>query len=211
MDVALHPITSVHDPHLIPALRIYQEAFPVHEQMSVAFWFETVLSLPQPGTQFYAAVDRETGETLGMALYRTPGMAGEVPPPEPVAFLYYLCVRGDRRGEGLGATVYQDLVRSLFRTGYAAMVFEVEKPEEARRHGEAAGEVAERRVRWYQRNGARLLRGVDYLQTVDTGLPGTPMHVMIHTPNAVTPETAYALACSGLEEDLRRTSELALE
>ncbi|HVK02857.1 MAG TPA: GNAT family N-acetyltransferase [Armatimonadaceae bacterium] len=208
----LVPIESVHDPRLVPALRVYHESFPLHEQMSVPFWFETVLSLPLPDTHLLAVVDDETdGATVGMVFYQTVAGAGGDNAP-PVALLWYLCTRGDRRGAGLGAAAYQTLVRTLFANGIAALVFEVEIPEEAgaQEHGGEAAEMARRRIAWYRRNGARVLEGVRYLQSVDNGSEPTPMHLMVHTPAPVTPDEAYALACAATGEEIERVSELSL-
>jgi GNAT superfamily N-acetyltransferase len=189
MNIDLHSITSITDPCLLPALRIYEQAFPPYEQMTPSFWIQNLLQLPEGRLGFTAALNREDGDVVGMAFYQVTRPALQ----PPVAYLWYLCTRDDLRGQGVGAQIYQRLVAQFFEDGIGAVVFEVERPDVAIAHGADSADLAARRIRWYQRNGARLLQNVDYLQHVDNGLQPTPMHLMIHSQQPLTPDEAFRI------------------
>ena len=77
-----------------------------------------------------------------------------------------------------------------------------------------ARELAERRIGWYRRLGAKLLGGVEYFQTVDTVPEPTEMHLMYHPLGgepAADPEAVFALAKAVAGETLRRVGPLSLE
>lgn len=206
----LEPLTSFADARLLPAMRIYAEAFPPHEQMSTAFWLETVGALPQADKQLYAIVGDDAA-TAGMIYLELVSPEAEDGATGPVAFLWYLCTHRDLRGAGVGAAAYAELVRRLQAAGAVGMVFEVEQPEEAERHAAGGGPLAQRRIGWYRRNGARLLKGVRYFQTTDNGSPPVPMHLMVHPFRPVSAEEAYRLACIATEETVERDGALSLE
>ncbi|MCW3095255.1 MAG: acetyltransferase, N-acetylglutamate synthase [Chthonomonadaceae bacterium] len=207
MHLELHRIDGITDPYLLPALRIYEQAFPLYEQTTTSSWIENLLDRSESARIFVVALDRESDQVAGMAFYET---CRSVSQP-PVVYLWYLCTRVDLRGQGLGRKIYQMLTERLFATGARAIVFEVERPDAVLLHGPDAAELAARRIRWYQRNGALLLSNVDYLQHVDNGLPPTPMYLMIHPQHALTPEEAFRIMTEEVELKANAIGPLGLE
>lgn len=177
---------------LLPAwLALYERAFPPEERVPVE---EHLRELRPDSDAVLLAAQDEGGKLLGLARYDL---------YEHAAYLYYLAVDETVRSLGLGSAIYQEILRRL-DPGLTGMVFEVERPDHA-----ADPELAGRRIRFYQRLGAKLLRGIDYLQEIP-GQPPVPMHLMLHPFRPLTPEQALSLA----EElfDFKRTQEpLALE
>lgn len=203
MNLQIHRIETIRDARTVPALRIYSDSFPLEEKMSVAYWLEALLSLPDPAKHLYIATPEESADDVVAMLYAET-IRGEN--DEQVVALWYLCTRADTRGTGVGGLIYDDLVRRVFADGVRALVFEVEKPEVvARSRGELAEALARRRIAFYQRHGASLLDAVAYSMQVDHNAPPVAMHVMVHTPNPVNRDTAlrYAnIALGGSVTDL---------
>jgi ribosomal protein S18 acetylase RimI-like enzyme len=79
-----------------------------------------------------------------------------------VAYLWYLAVAPNRRGAGAGSEIYRAVLERL-PAAVEALLIEVEQPCLAR--GEQERRLAERRILFYERLGARLLQGIDYLQS----------------------------------------------
>jgi hypothetical protein len=90
-----------------------------------------------------------------------------------------------------------------------AMVFEVEMPSEAVTPEEE--DIAKRRIGFYRRMGAKILTGIQYLQTVGPHQPATPMHIMVHTFKEVDPEEAFAMGKNIYEDSLTRVGSVELE
>jgi ribosomal protein S18 acetylase RimI-like enzyme len=175
-------------------LALYERAFPPEERVPVE---EHLRELRPDSDAALLAAEDEAGNLLGLARYDL---------YEHAAYLYYLAVDEAVRSLGLGSLIYQEILRRLGDTApqLTGMVFEVEHPDHA-----ADPDLARRRIRFYQRLGAKLLRGIRYLQEIP-GQPPVPMHLMVHPFRPLTPEQALSLA----EElfDFKRTQEpLAVE
>lgn len=170
---------------------IYYESFPRNERMSEAH-FEGVFERMAVG-------EADNSHLLVMVPSSAPGQVVAMAyctlvPDADAGFLWYLATHRDSRNQGVGARLYAHLLSTLRKDGAKALLFEVEIPDVSRQHSLAAGEFAERRIAWYRRQGAQLLGGVRYFQKVDTPVPATEMHVMVHPFVAVTAVEAYALA-----------------
>lgn len=122
------------------------------------------------------------------------------------ALLWYLAAIPEVRNQGIGSKCYQELVRRSKEWGARAIVFEVELPE----HSDDA-DLARRRIGFYKRQGARLLTGIHYLQTVGSHQPLTPMNIMVHPLEPMTPPEAFDIAKALFGELLTQTGELAFE
>ena len=207
MKIDLHDVHGLTDPCLLPALKLYEQAFPLYEQMTTSFWIENLRDMPGKARHFLAAIDRENDEVVGMAFYEICRSA----PALAVARLWYLCTREERRGQGLGSRMYGILISRLFAEGVRAVAFEVERPDAAIDHGDDQAELAARRIQWYRRNGAMLLQNVDYLQYVDNGLPPTPMYLMIHPQAPLSGEEAFRLVTEVLGLKAEAVGPLVLE
>jgi hypothetical protein len=125
------------------------------------------------------------------------------------ACLAYLAVRSDARSQGIGARVYEEIRRQLRGVSCRGLVLEVEIPGRATSADDA--QLATRRIQFYQRLGALLLRGVDYTQSVGQHQPPIPMHVMVHPFQPMDGEEAFELARCVYGKWLERAGELALE
>lgn len=179
------------DPLLPEWLALYERAFPPEERVPGE---EHLRELRPDSDAVLLAAEDEDGKLLGLARYDLYDHA---------AYLYYLAVDDAVRSLGLGSAIYQEILRRL-DPELTGMVFEVEHPDHA-----ADPELARRRIRFYQRLGAKLLRGIHYLQEIP-GQPPVPMHLMVHPFRLLTAEQGLFLA----EElfDFKRTQEpLALE
>jgi GNAT superfamily N-acetyltransferase len=123
--------------------------------------------------------------------------------------LWYLAVSERLRGHGAGSNLYLEIlnrVRNEFPSA-AGLVFEVERPDQAQTA--ELGALAERRIRFYQRNGALLLEGVHYVQC--TGWqPEVAMHLMVHPFITMSALAAFDLCSSVFGDSLCAAGDLSL-
>lgn len=163
------------------ALAIYNEAFPVEEREPLDELTATVNSR-ETGEQthhFRVMVDAD-GQVAGISIFT-------VTHPQYMAFLRFIAVRSDLRSRGLGRAMLRDVVREVRRDGrrrvgypYLGVVFEVERPAEA--HDESEYHLRERRIRWYRRNGAKVIPHVDLVTPpVTPDQPPMRYHMMFVT------------------------------
>jgi GNAT superfamily N-acetyltransferase len=197
-------IVTLSDDLLLPWLDLYEVAFPPSERVLVSSHLR-LLKEKERGLaqdqQLLAALDGE-GTLIAMAKY-------DFLPRCSAACLAYLAVRSDARSQGIGTRVYQEIRRQLRGVSCRGLVLEVEIPGRATSAEDA--QLAARRIQFYRRLGASLLRGVDYTQTVGRHQPPIPMHVMIHPFQPMDGEEAFELARCVYGQRLERTGELVLE
>lgn len=206
MNLRITEITTPDDDLLLPWLDLYEIAFPPAERMLVSFYLR-LLREKRDGLwpdHNLLAVQRE-GVFVGLAHY-------VVVAEQDLVWLWMFAVTPEARNQGVGAAIYGEIVRRL-PAGTVAVLIEVERPDLA--HTEAERELAERRIAFYRRQGARLLEGVHYVQSVGPHQPPLPMHVMLHPLQALDAETAFALARavfvgSGGGETITQTGVLSL-
>ena len=210
MSILLEPITGWRDPNLPFVMDILQQSFPPNEQMRLSWWINRLNAITEgmstDGEKYtlLAVVNPQTEEVVGFAYYETYA----APPEKSIAYLYYLAMHPETRGQGIGATTYAALMqRILDQEKNRLVVFEVEKPEVLETLSPNDAEIARRRVRWYQRNGARLLNGVYYSQSVGWQ-PEVEMNVMFHSRNALRPEDAFAAGKAIWADNLQQISPL---
>jgi hypothetical protein len=89
------------------------------------------------------------------------------------------------------------------------MLFEVEIPELLPTDEKRL--LAERRIGFYKRMGAKLIRGIDYIQQVAPHQQPVKMHVMVHPFEQITPDEAFDIAKSLFEDSITRTGDITLE
>lgn len=196
--IRFHEIMDISDDLLLPWLDLYEQAFPSNEKVPVS----DHLSLLKRGRELpedrhlLAALD-ESGGLVGMARYEVQG-------EDALAYLVYLAVQTARRSLGIGKIFYAEIVRRIRaqQPSTRALIMEVERPDQA--HSEEGWEDAERRIRFYRRQGVHLLRGINYLQEV-AGHPPIPMHVMVHPFVPLSAEEAFLLV--GRLLDVSRTQD----
>ena len=148
-DLTLHEITDLQDNALPQVLDIYQQSFPMREQMPFSWWIEFLQAKARgegKSRHLLALLEGEDDE-------RRVGAFAYYEDEEDGVFLWYLATQPDRRGGGMGARLFREIADRTFQRGHY-LFFEVELPEEAGRFSEAEAEFARRRIAWYQRNGA---------------------------------------------------------
>lgn len=201
MELAFKEITDINDDLLPSWLDLYETSFPSEEKMLVSTFLRQLKLKAEGRAQDWhmlAALD-EQGEFVGLLCY-------QVRADTRVALFWYLATLPELRGGGIGAACYGEVVRRSQQDGAALMLLEVELPEES-----ADADLARRRIEFYRRQGAKLLLGVRYMQSVGEHAPPIPMNMMIHPFESITPTQAFEAAKSYFEDDLQQVGELALD
>ncbi len=194
MNINVKEIFSLYDPKLDGWLDIYQTAFPLNEQMLVSSLIRAIRE-NDPSEHFLAVSEEGKDEVIGMFHFKLvnadTAMSGESP---VILYLLYLAVSPDKRNKGLGTMIYRDwIIPAAKQYRCSAIVLEVEKPEIAMTISVKEAEMARRRIEFYRRNGARLLEGVQYIQSVGRWQPSTEMCLMIHPLIHLSPDDAYSM------------------
>jgi ribosomal protein S18 acetylase RimI-like enzyme len=180
-------LTDINDDLLLPWLDLMETAFPPTERVLPSFHLGLLRQKARGETSAHtmvAAVDAE-GRFVGLLQYQLELEC-------EAAFMWYLAVVRDLRSQGLGAQIYQEAVRRLAPHHLRALTFEVEIPEGA--HDEETRQFALRRIAFYRRQGARLLTGIHYVQSVGSHQPSIPMHIMVHPFVPMDADAAFGLA-----------------
>lgn len=196
-------IVDLDDDLLLPWFDLYETSFPFSERLLISTQMKILKAKANGEAQhqhLYAALD-QNGEFVGLVEY-------EIVPDVPAAFLWYMAVKPDLRGQGLGTQMYRMLVDRLVPQQVGTLVFEVEIPEHA--GSEDSRRLAERRLAFYEKNGARLLEGIHYMQHIGWHYPPTQMHVMVHSRRPVDAHQAYQVAAGVFEDAIRAVGSLTL-
>jgi GNAT superfamily N-acetyltransferase len=201
MNAPYFEITSRLDERLPEVLDIYQESFPLREQMRVSWWLRFLRDKEAgEADDRRLVVLAEEGRVAAFAYYELEARAG---------YLWYLATRADLRGGGLGARLFNEVREAVFAAGRDYLLFEVELPEEAARFSAEEAALARRRIAWYQKHGALLVGGVEYIQDVGWQ-PPYPMALMIAPRSTLSQETAWGLLEGALEDSVRQVGEITL-
>jgi GNAT superfamily N-acetyltransferase len=201
MDLHTTEITDLDDDLLLSWLDLYETAFPPPERMLVSFYLQ-LLREKRDGLHsdhHLLAVQRED-VFVGLVHY-------VVVAEHRLAWLWMFAVTPEARNQGVGAAIYADIVRRL-PAGTVAVLIEVERPDLA--HTEDERRLAERRIAFYRRQGAQLLEGVHYVQSVGPHQPPLPMLMMIHPLLPLDANAAFELACAVFGDDITQTGALSL-
>lgn len=203
--VSIREITNPTDPAWGRWFEIYLESIPPQEQMSEDY-FRQVLAGKAQGelrdARILLATKGKTNAILGIAYYQV-GLC-----EDEVGCLWYLATTGTERNRGYGAQIYRAICAGV-RERHKLMFFEVEIPELAEQRA-AEGDIAARRIAWYERQGAQQLLGVRYIQSVDTTDTLLPMRLMVHKFAEMSVEEVYRLAKQLFGDGLERVSDLGL-
>jgi ribosomal protein S18 acetylase RimI-like enzyme len=177
-EVCFREIHDLSDP-LLPAWKaLYEEAFPLSERMGWKVHFEKCIPATPP-SHWVVAVTLEDDENhlVALASYGIDSTdAGDV------LFLWYLATDANLRGQGIGQQVMTEIKRRAAENACIGVVLEVAIPELAPNKEEARLDF--RRIGFYKRQGARLVREIYYQQGVtvdeeDEQPEPLPMHLMI--------------------------------
>lgn len=184
-------VVSVQDPALERAIRLYESSFPASERISPHVFHRVVQSRAEGREQrertVHLLIAQSDDEIIGMAycLYFEQNPQDE---PLHLGYLLYLAVDEGCRGLGIGARFYRALTATLqtdaiYRGGeLSGIIYEVERPELA--SSEADRAIRQRRIAFYQRLGAHILQGIDYVQpAVNEDQDPVPLYLMYHPLN----------------------------
>jgi ribosomal protein S18 acetylase RimI-like enzyme len=206
MESGLHrfvQITDINDDFLLPWLDLYETAFAPAERILVSNQLELLKrrAAGEASHNYMLAALNAHGALIGLLQYQILAEAD-------AAFLWYMALQVKERNRGLGTQMYSELWDRLDSEACRDLVFEVEIPEQA--ESQEDRRVAERRIAFYQRQGAQLLGGVQYMQSVGWHQPPMPMHIMVHHRDRKSPQAAYDLAKAVFGDSITQVGPLSL-
>jgi GNAT superfamily N-acetyltransferase len=140
---ALEPVEALDTAAVDAVRRIYEDGFPARLRAE----FTSLTDRREDGETALALVRGR--QPCGFAMLRRLGATGWT-------YLRYFVVERRLRGQGLGGTMWDQLIARLRADGCTLLVFDVEDPGEPG-CGPAESQVRSRRVGFYQRHGAVLL------------------------------------------------------
>lgn len=200
-----HEIITLEDALYDDYLDLYQQSFPLDEQVLVSDHNRALRQRMrrESSDQHLLAMLDEDGALVGMARYELETDCG-------AAVLWYVAVQEESRGKGAGTILYREIVRRVAEEmpDVSALVYEVEKPDHT--PDDERARLAERRIAFYQRNGAVLLGGIHYVQSVGWQ-PEVQMHLMLHPYKPIGEAQAFAIAKSIFGDALEQVGELSLK
>lgn len=201
IDLTFVEITDINDDLLLGWLDIYEVSFPPEEKVLVSLFLDLLKDKAKglrEHSRMMAALN-SGGRLVGIMRFddlRDPG----------VAYLWYLAVAPGARGSGIGSACHEETLRLCREAGAKAAVMEVEIPEQA-----PDPEFARRRIEFYRRHGALMLRGVDYVHRAAPHQPEINLHIMIRPFAPVTPQEAFEFAQTLFGDDaVTQVGELGL-
>ncbi len=187
LEAPVREIVSPDDRALARIKEIYRASFPPAERLGDWFFDEGVrgrAGAPRPGWPLYHLLAAEQGEVTGFTAAEYFLEEGDGSPVN-LGFLVYLAVDERFRGGGIGAHLYACALALLAVDArmagreLAGMAFTVERPEEAASASERS--LRARRISFYERQGAMLLGGVDFVNPpLRPGEAPIPLHLMYH-------------------------------
>ncbi len=170
---------------------LYEASFPPEELRPFERIREELVSPNgERRTHLLAALDGD--RVLGLSLFA-------LFPKASLGYLWYLCVDPDTRGSGVGGMLYCESLEHLRRdasgqgVGLKGMIFEVERltTESHPVYGDPF-----RRIRFYERLGARMVEGYDYYQPAIPPHGPVPLQLMFHPLETGVEEcNSHTLAC----------------
>jgi len=193
--LSLVEVQDAQSPLAKEALAIYEASFPVEEREPQENLGQLInLSARGPladGTLFHFLTGVAGAEVQAMALYT-------YHPQQRLGFLGYMAITAVSRGQGLGSWMFQQTMARLAEEAGErpfGMCWEVQRPSDIDDPHER--ELAERRIRFYQRHGSILFPEVDLLTpSLGEGLPDVSYHLMYYPldgETAVSPDRLRAM------------------
>ena len=160
-------------------LGIYEEAFPIEERIpteNLRSMIRQTSAATDHVDHWWAGID-QPDRVWGMASFSYYCATRW-------AYLPFLAIHNEERGRGLGGYLFQevllqvkeDAIRLDGKPGIG-LCFEVERPQDG--HDDAEREKRQRRIRFYERNGAFVINGVDFVAPpLGHGFPALPLILM---------------------------------
>jgi GNAT superfamily N-acetyltransferase len=165
-----HRIVSSTDPKWQEWKAIYDSSFPPNEKMSDNFFVE-IFQNGDTNQHILAVTLLDIDEVVAIGHF-------EVATEFKAAYLWYIATQSEQRSQGIGRLLYHEICKQIASEGGEVMFIEVEIPSLC--HTPEESLLATRRINWYLRQGAKLIQGIKYEQTVDSGFPPTEMWLMAH-------------------------------
>jgi GNAT superfamily N-acetyltransferase len=195
-------ITDISDGLLLPWLDLYQRSFDQREQnlISDLLWMMKHPDESKNG-HFLAALD-DDGDLAGIALYSGSGRS---------AWLWYLAVHWNRRGQGIGHALYQEVVRRCLETypDIRALLMEIGRPDQA--ESEDKRLEAERRIRFYREIGVRIATNIRYWLDVGDWQPRSLLYLGVHPIQQIDDAEALELLQDVFGEQMEPASHIVLD
>ena len=175
MDACIREIVAWPEGLAAQVKELYERSFPPAERHD----FARIRGITEEqgearGLHVLTAVDGDI--LLGLSILRHLAEAS-------LGYLWYLCVDEAARGSGIGGRLYQrtlEVLREDARAcgrGLKGMIFEVERLD-SEPHATYGDPI--RRVKFYERLGARLILGYDYWQPPIPPHGPVPLQLMFH-------------------------------
>jgi GNAT superfamily N-acetyltransferase len=196
-------ISDITNDLLLPWLDLYETAFPANERGLISEQLSLLKAKMRGDGRdvFMLAAVNAQQEPLGIIEY-------ELNEALSAALLWYNAVNPQYRGQGLGSAIYRKLISRLDAAGIKTFIFEVELPQEML--SDEDKRLAERRIEFYRRLGAKLLTGISYWQDVGEHVPPTPMHIMVHSFQPADTQEIFDLTKQLFGDAIEQTGPLAL-
>jgi ribosomal protein S18 acetylase RimI-like enzyme len=197
-------VTDINDGLLLHWLDLYEASFPPEEKVPVS-WFLNLLKLKANGErQDSHIVAALTPENHVVGLLRF-----DIERDINALYLWYIAVDPAQRNRGIGTECFAEVLRQAKQEIKRAVIFEVEIPEEFTDYERI--DCAERRIEFYRRQGAHLLKGIRYVHSVGHYQPEILMHIMVCPLLPLTPVEAFEIAKALFEDGVTQIGQLVLE
>jgi GNAT superfamily N-acetyltransferase len=183
-------------------MQLYEVAFPPAERVMISSLL-CILRDKEMGeidTHRILALTGIDGELMGIA-------CDEYLPELQAGYLWYIAIQPGLRSHGVGTHFYRYMINTMLEKA-RLVIFEVEKPELGDTIEKC--QLAERRIQFYRRNGARILGGIHYVQSVGDHIEPVPMHLMVHLKAELPAHAVFDTAKGIFRDALRKTGDLHL-
>ncbi len=175
MPIEIRKLTTGPEELMARIQALYERSFPPQELRP----FDRIcqeIAEPTPERRTHLIAALEDDRALGISIFA-------LFPQASLAYLWYICVAPETRGAGIGGKLYQESLECLGMDALAmgldmkGMIFEVERLDSESHpvYGDP-----HRRVRFYERLGARLIMGYDYHQPAIPPHDPVPLQLMFH-------------------------------
>lgn len=203
--LTFHRIRTISDPVLPDVFDIYQQSFPHYEQIRASYFLRYLHSPDsEENNRFHYYCLKSETEIIGFSFFEIGDEVRDLGKP---GYIWYLGIREDKRGTGLGVVLYNHIRRFVVEKECCALTYEIELEDEIRgRIGEEAARNAARRRTWYKNLGAKAIGGIHY-QYEGGGI----WEVMVHPFNEIAPQDALDLAMGTIDGAYQLTGEVSFQ
>lgn len=170
-------LTDTEHPYIKEALKLYETSFPIEERESI----QTILSgirnnfKPEHIGHFFVLI--KENKVAGFSMYGYYAYTR-------IAFLSYLAVQPELRGNGFGSELFRRTLlelkqdaKNLNTSPPIGMCWEVERPSDA--YNEYEKNIRKKRIDFYKKNKSVLLDDIKYIAPpMGINLPEVPYYLM---------------------------------